>query len=52
MTAIPPRIEHRTRANGIELAWDSFGDVVVSFARPDKSNPFGKKDHVHLLGQR
>jgi pimeloyl-ACP methyl ester carboxylesterase len=26
MTAVPPRIERRTRlANGIELAWDSFG---------------------------
>lgn len=29
MTAIPPRIEHRTRANGIELAWDSFGDPAA-----------------------
>jgi pimeloyl-ACP methyl ester carboxylesterase len=26
MTAVPPRTERRTRANGIELAWDSFGD--------------------------
>jgi len=27
MTAVPPRVEQRTRANGIELAWDSFGDA-------------------------
>ena len=26
MTAVAPRTERRTRANGIELAWDSFGD--------------------------
>jgi pimeloyl-ACP methyl ester carboxylesterase len=26
MTAVPPRTERRTRANGVELAWDSFGD--------------------------
>jgi pimeloyl-ACP methyl ester carboxylesterase len=26
MTAVPHNIEHRTRVNGIELAWDSFGD--------------------------
>ena len=26
MTAVPPRTERRTRANSIELAWDSFGD--------------------------
>lgn len=24
--AAPPRVERRTRVNGIELAWDSFGD--------------------------
>jgi len=29
MTSVPPRIEHRTRANGIELAWDSFGDPAA-----------------------
>ncbi|SEK11717.1 Pimeloyl-ACP methyl ester carboxylesterase [Variovorax sp. OK605] len=26
MSAAAPRVERRTRANGIELAWDSFGD--------------------------
>jgi pimeloyl-ACP methyl ester carboxylesterase len=26
MTAAPPRAERRARANGLELAWDSFGD--------------------------
>jgi pimeloyl-ACP methyl ester carboxylesterase len=30
MTAVPPRTERRTRANGIELAWDSFGDPDAS----------------------
>ncbi|BEP40108.1 hypothetical protein [Variovorax sp. V15] len=29
MTAAPPRVEQRTRANGIELAWDSFGDPAA-----------------------
>jgi pimeloyl-ACP methyl ester carboxylesterase len=26
MTAVPPRTERRTLANGIDIAWDSFGD--------------------------
>jgi pimeloyl-ACP methyl ester carboxylesterase len=26
MSAAPPRVERRTHANGMELAWDSFGD--------------------------
>jgi len=30
MTAVPPRTERRTRANGIEIAWDSFGDPDAS----------------------
>jgi len=30
MSAVPPRVERRTRANGIELAWDSFGDPAGS----------------------
>ena len=30
MTAVPPRTERRTLANGIELAWDSFGDPDAS----------------------
>lgn len=30
MASAPPRVEQRTRANGIELAWDSFGDPAAS----------------------
>lgn len=30
MTAVPPRTERRMRANGIEIAWDSFGDPDAS----------------------